>query len=144
MGGQVDFTVTTYIACKSVIDAGLVKPLAVVSDERQQGLEDVPALSELYPGYFEYASLKPFYGVYVKDGTPQEVIEKLQQAFRAGMESPEFADFIVGMGAVQLKLYGDEARGFLNTYQQLGGWTLYDAGSISISPKSLGLERPGD
>ena len=144
LGGQVDFTVTTYIACKSVIDAGLVRPLAVVSDQRQAGLEHVPALSEIYPEYLSYVSLKPFYGAYVKEGTPAEIVGKLQESFRAGIESAKFEGFLAEMGAIQLRLYGDEAREFLDTYQQLGGWTLYDAGSISISPESLGLERPGD
>ncbi|MEG2627976.1 MAG: tripartite tricarboxylate transporter substrate binding protein [Raoultibacter sp.] len=143
LGGHIDFTVVTYIGCKSLIESGDVKALAVLNSVPQEGL-DAPVITDSYPAYNNFVSLQPFYGAFVKKGTPQNVLDTLSTSFQAAMQTEKYAEFLDSVGAIGLNLTGDEAKRFLEDYEKTCSWVFYDSGMTTINPADLGIERPAE
>ena len=67
------------------IKAGKVQALAVTTAKRHHSLPDVPALSELLPGFETLA----WFGVLAPAGTPRAVVERINSAINLALEQPE-------------------------------------------------------
>ena len=68
---------------------GKVKILAISSDKRIQQLPDVPTFTELgYPQINDYT----LSGFYAPKGTPQKILEKLNQVINQALETQEVKD----------------------------------------------------
>ncbi len=75
MGGRVDFM---FDQTFSLIRSGKVRALAVSADQRSPLLPDVPTMQEAGLADFNVLS---WHAVYVPDGTPAPVADRLSQAF---------------------------------------------------------------
>lgn len=78
MGGHADVMPLALSTSVEYIRGGRLRDLAVLRTERVPQLPDVPAITEMYPDYAKFFSWGPFYGVFVKKGTPADVVQKLQ------------------------------------------------------------------
>ncbi len=67
--------------------AGKLRMLATTTEKRQKLIPEAPTLTEL--GY-SYSGFEEIYLISAPKGTPPAVVKKLEQAFRKGMETPEF------------------------------------------------------
>ncbi len=85
MMGEVQMGLISMPAVEAQIKAGKVKALAVTGTKRYAGLPDVPTLAES-----GLASLSDsvWYAVLVPAGTPREVINQLNAAFRTALGKP--------------------------------------------------------
>jgi tripartite-type tricarboxylate transporter receptor subunit TctC len=68
------------------IKAGSVKPLAVMTDKRVADLPDVPTIAE---AGFPEATYVPWYGIYVQAGTPDAIVEKINEGINKALQNPE-------------------------------------------------------
>jgi len=141
MGGHVDITVAGLSAARELIRSGDVKPLAVISNDTVPGLESITPISEIYEGYSAYLPWGPYYGVFAKEGTPDDVMTVLEEVFLKGYEEEEYQEFLIDFGAVPLGYQGQEARDFIDRSQQIAAWLMYDAGATEKSPEEFGIER---
>ncbi|MFZ2781801.1 MAG: tripartite tricarboxylate transporter substrate binding protein [Rectinemataceae bacterium] len=87
-GGHVTATVAQISEIYSFVQAGDFRILAVSDEERNPGLPEVPTFRESGVDF----SLDQWRGIYAPKGTPTAVVEKLENAFRAAMESKSFKD----------------------------------------------------
>jgi len=143
LGGHVDFTIVGLSAARELYRADKVKPLVVISNEPIEGMEEIPVIGEILPEYNPYLPWGPFYGVYVKKETPEEVKQILRDAYKKAFEEEQFQAFLKDFGAVPMGISGKEAEEFLINWQRVSTWLLYDAGGAEISPESLGIKRVG-
>ncbi len=141
IGGHVDVTVASVSAARELIRSGDVKALAAISNDPIPGLEDITPISDIYEGYEAYLPWGPYYGVFAKKGTPEEVMGILEEAFLKGYEEVEYQEFLIDFGAVPLGYQGDEAREFIERSQKIAAWLMYDAGATEKSPEEFGIER---
>ena len=100
MGGAVDVLPAVLGAAIENVKAGRVKPIAIIDTERNPLLPDVPAIVEDYPDFAQYLPWGPFFGIFVKEGTPEEAVTKLQAAFK---ESGRAAGIQVADGRARLR-----------------------------------------
>jgi tripartite-type tricarboxylate transporter receptor subunit TctC len=142
MGGHVQFSTPTMLACKEHIRAGRLRALAVLSDEPVEGMEQVPLITSFNPGYKKFLPWGWFLGAWVKRDTPDDAKKKLVDAFKKGSEDPKFKDFLKNMGAVPMGISGVEADTFLTKFQNVTTWLLHDAGAAKVSPEKFGFPRP--
>ncbi|MBP3927566.1 MAG: tripartite tricarboxylate transporter substrate binding protein [Clostridium sp.] len=144
MGGHVDYTIVTVSACAEQIRAGEVKALAVMYDSplTADGLTDIPVITDIYPDYDKYMPWGPFYGAFVREDTPQEIVDYLTEHFDTVMQKPEIDEFLKNLGTIPSGISGDEAREFVDKYRSTTSWLLYDAGAATKSPEEFGIERP--
>ncbi|MCE3269716.1 MAG: tctC [Ramlibacter sp.] len=79
-------TLLSYAALKGQIAAGKVTPLAVTGAKRLADLPNVPTVAESgFPGFEAYSWI----GIFAPSGTPPETVQKLTEAFRETLQSPE-------------------------------------------------------
>jgi tripartite-type tricarboxylate transporter receptor subunit TctC len=85
LSGQVDFNFDNLATAAPNIRAGKLKPLAVTTLTRSPALPDVPPVADTVKGF----AVDTWWGLVAPAGTPKDVIAKLNQAFVAGLQSPE-------------------------------------------------------
>ena len=86
MGGQIQAATPNLGAAMAYIKEGKLRALAVTSRERSPQLPDVPAASEMLPG-FENAG---WFGLMAPAGTPREILDKIYRDSARILNSDEF------------------------------------------------------
>lgn len=143
-GGAIDVMPAVLGASIEFIRAGAMKPLAVIDLEANRNLPDVPAITSFNDAYRKYLPWGPFFGVFVKKGTPDDVVAKLTEAYAAGAEHPDFKQLMDNRGFTMMNISGAEAEAFLTNWQRGTTWLLHDAGLTKASPEEFGIARPGE
>ncbi len=85
LNGEIDIALDTPAGMPQYTSGAMV-PLAVTGPERWPDLPDVPTVMEA--GYPDF-NVTFWTGVFVPDGTPQEVVDTLYQAIVAATEDPD-------------------------------------------------------
>lgn len=121
-----------------------MKPLAAFDVAPNDKLPEVPAVTSFNEGYNTFLPWGPFFGVFVPNGTPDDVVAKLSQAYAAGAAHPDFVDLMDNRGFTMMSISGAEAQDFLSKWQQGTAWLLQDAGLTKASTEDFGIARPGE
>ncbi len=85
LSGQVDFNFDNLATAAANIKAGKLKALAVTTAQRSPALPDVEPVSDTLKGF----AVDTWWGLVAPAGTPTDVINRLNQAFVAALNSPE-------------------------------------------------------
>ena len=96
LGGQIHFYISPGAAVLPHASAGRLRLLAVTGAQRSPDTPDLPALSEVVPGY----SATFWYGLGVPAATPRTIIAMVNQEIARMLRQPE----------VQKRLRGDDLR----------------------------------
>jgi tripartite-type tricarboxylate transporter receptor subunit TctC len=88
LGGQLPLVFASLPSSLAHIKSGKLKPLAVSSPKRSPALPDVPALSEVVPGYTGTLWI----GLFAPAGVPADVQAKLQDAMAKTLSAKDLRD----------------------------------------------------
>lgn len=105
-GKQIDAAVLKPSESKALIDAGLVKPIAVFANERLKALPDVPTFKEKGFDVFPYGPLVQMAYIVAPAATPAAVRERLIAIFGKVIQSTKFKTSAEDSGAVVDDLTG--------------------------------------
>ena len=101
MAGQIQVMFDSAPASLQVIKAGKLKPLAVTTATRFDGLPDLPVLADFVPGYESSA----IYGLVAPKATPPGIVDKLNREINAGLADPKINGRLTGdLGGTLLSL----------------------------------------
>ena len=100
-----------------------------------------PAIVELVPDMEKYLPWGPFYGVWVRNDTPDNIKEELIKAFDSAQKAPEFQDFLKRTNGESLGLSGEEAIEYWKNWQSVTAWLLHDAEVTKKSPEELNIPK---
>jgi len=89
LGGEVDAICVPLPEVAPQVRAGKARVLVMPSEKRDPAFPDVPTMKEL--GYDVVIEL--FRGISVPKGTPDDVVAKLEEAFKKGSQDPAFIEF---------------------------------------------------
>lgn len=142
IGKNADYTIVTLGSAAGFYQSGDIKLLSMIADEPVEGYDEVPVIQDSYPDYAKYLPWGPFYGVFVKSGTDQAIVDKLTEAFSSACQDESFLEVIAAKGCFVLDLSGDEAVEYLKKYRSTTSWLLYDSGVTDTSPEQFGIEKP--
>lgn len=142
MSGAIDIMPAVLGAALENIEAGRMKPIALIDVEANDLLPGVEPITAKHPEYDKYLPWGPFFGVFVRQGTPDDVVQKLTEAYAAGAQNEKFTAMLDDLGYDLLNLSGDEARDFLNNWQSVSSWLVYDGGMGKVSPEEFDIPRP--
>jgi tripartite-type tricarboxylate transporter receptor subunit TctC len=109
LSGQVDFNFDNLATAAPNIRAGKLKALAVTTLNRSPSLPDVPTVSETLKGF----SIDTWWGLVAPAGTPRDVVQKLNLAFVAALNSPEAKTRFAGLLAEPVPTTPEEFGGFM-------------------------------
>ena len=143
MGGHVDMMPVGAGAATENIKAGRVKALAVVDTAPMPlGAGSIPPITKDYPEFAKFLPWGPFYGVWVKKETPDDIKATLVKAFKTAGDNPQFQTLMKERGNVMMNLSGAEADAFLKKWQSVTTWVLQDVGATKVSPEKFGIPKP--
>ena len=98
VGGQVQVMFDALISTLPHIQSGKLRALAVTTATRSQVLADVPTIAETVPGYEAII----WYGVGVPQGTPADVVSRLNREFNAGLASAKIKSQLAELGSTPI------------------------------------------
>lgn len=142
IGKHIDFMPLSLAAVREPISSGRLKGLTIVAAERHPDLPNVPAITETLPGMADYLPWGPFWGVWVHKDTPDEAKQRLRDAFAKVVGGEAGQQTLKRLGATPLNLQGAEAKAYLDRWQSVTAWSIYNAGAATTSPESLGIAKP--
>ena len=91
LGGQVDMLFGTAGGVSKFVQSGRMRAIAVTSESRSPAYPDVPAVAETLPGY----SANVWYGMFAPKGTPNEILNALNESMRLAVNDPSYnADLV--------------------------------------------------
>ena len=141
LGGHIDAFICSHPTAVSYLESGDIKALMLFHNEPVELLSDVPYITEEYPEYEQWMPYGPYFGVWVDNETPDEIVSILSDAASAAYESEGFQSYLTSSGAVGLALTGQEAVDFMTGMQSTMAYLLYDTGAIETDPAQFGIER---
>ena len=96
IAGHVQFMAESVPQAANYAKQGKVRALAVTSAKRNPALPNVPTVLETGVANLEVVG---FYGVLAPKGTPPELVNRLSQAFKETLDSPEVQKKMIDQGA---------------------------------------------
>jgi tripartite-type tricarboxylate transporter receptor subunit TctC len=95
VGGQIDFMCDQTTNTTEQIKAGAIKAYAITSPERNAALPDLPTTAE---AGLPNVDVSVWHGLYVPKGTPDDVVQKLNQALKAALKDQNVIDRLAELG----------------------------------------------
>lgn len=142
MGGAIDVMPAVLGAAIENIRGGRMKAIAIFDTQANPALPNVKPVVETNPEFRAFLPWGPFFGVFVKKGTPDDVVARLIAAYAAGVRHPEFQKLMDARGFNTMNISGAEALSFLAKWQSNTAWLLQDAGVTKVSPANFNIPRP--
>ncbi len=94
IGGQVQVHFGIMASAIGYIRDGRLRPLAVTTAQRWDGLPDLPTVAEFVPGY----ETSSWHGLGVPKDTPAAIIDKLNQEINAALADPDIKTRLGDLG----------------------------------------------
>jgi tripartite-type tricarboxylate transporter receptor subunit TctC len=98
IAGRVDYLCDIITTAKVQIDAGTVKPIAVLTKERSKVLPDVPTAIEQGFDVEAYT----WNAFFLPKGTPEPIVQKLRQATLEAMKTPAVREKLEAAGLIMV------------------------------------------
>ena len=123
LGGQVEVQFPSVASSVEYIRTGKLRGLAVSGAMRSEVLPDLPTVGEFVPGY----EITAWFGVGAPQGTPAEVIDKINTEITAGLADPKMKARLADLADVPMpmtptefgKLIADETEKWGNAIRAL-------------------------
>jgi tripartite-type tricarboxylate transporter receptor subunit TctC len=96
MSGRVDYLCDIITTAKPQIDGGTVKPIAILTRQRSPALPNVPTAIEQGFDVEAYT----WNAFFLPKGTPEPIVQKLNQATREAMNTPSVREKLEGAGLI--------------------------------------------
>ncbi|MFZ4288520.1 Bug family tripartite tricarboxylate transporter substrate binding protein [Variovorax sp. HJSM1_2] len=109
LSGQVDFNFDNLATAAPNIRAGKLKALAVTTLKRSSALPDAPPVADTLKGF----SIDTWWGLVAPARTPKDVVEHLNHAFVAALNSPEARSRFATLLAEPVPTTPDEFGSFM-------------------------------
>lgn len=124
LGGRLDFSSTVVASASELIDSGRLRLVAVFSKRRHPDYPDVPTAREQGLDAEQVSQV----GIYAPRGTPEPVLDRLEEVCRAGLDDPNFRR-VAASGRVVVnymprrdfaRMVGDEFATYARILRDLG------------------------
>ena len=126
IAGHVQFMAESVPQAANYAKQGKVRALAVTSAKRNPALPNTPTVLETGVANLEVVG---FYGILAPKGTPPEVVNKLSQAFKETLDSPEIQKKMIDQGADPAYLNAEQFTKFLSAEMPRWAKTVMQAGA---------------
>lgn len=125
VAGGVDIVPSSIPEARSLLDAGRVKSLAVMSSDRNAAFPDVPTTEEIVGVAWNIGAWRAIVG---PQGMPDEAVETLTAALEAVYNSDEYAEFMSGQGFGMRWAVGDDLVSFMSESNENLGDVMREVG----------------
>jgi tripartite-type tricarboxylate transporter receptor subunit TctC len=112
VGGETEMLVMAVPAALPMIQAGKVRPLAVLSKERNAVLPKVPTAKEA--GVDDYV-VPIWYGILTTAGTPRQLVTRLNQELVKALASPDLKERLMAAGVEPASTTPEEFASYIRS-----------------------------
>jgi tripartite-type tricarboxylate transporter receptor subunit TctC len=109
LAGEVDCVFADPASAQGLIQDGRLRVLAVTSSERLAGLPDIPTLAQTG---LSGAELSAWVGVFVRSGTPTDIVAKLSRVVLGFVSNKDTAGYLQSVGAKPFPAGPNELKAF--------------------------------
>jgi tripartite-type tricarboxylate transporter receptor subunit TctC len=124
LGGHVDMMFDNLTNALPRIRDGSVRALAVASETRIPELPDVPAIAEMYPGFYSTS----WFAIVAPPKTPAAIAERLWQGIAAAVKMPDVVERYRTMASTPVVSSPAETAGFLKKESERWRQVIVSAG----------------
>ena len=117
LGGTLDYTFADIGNALAQVKGGNMRALGVTSAKRTPLMADVPAISEVLPGF----DITAWFGIVGPAGMPKDVVDKLNAATIQVLRTPEMKDRLATIGLTPMPMAPEPFKGFIAT--EIVKWT---------------------
>jgi tripartite-type tricarboxylate transporter receptor subunit TctC len=110
LAGQTHFTIDGLVGLYPLIKEGKVRALGIARAQRWPALPEVPTLVE--SGYPDF-TIDAWTGVVAPAGTPASVVDTLNRAINAGLQTPQMKDNLARFSAIAKPGTAQDFRAFI-------------------------------
>ncbi len=127
LSGQIQVMAATGLVLMPHIKAGKLRALAVTTEQRSPAMPDLPAISELVPGF----AADGWVGMWAPAGTPGEMVSRLNQALARILKQPAVQERLRAVGMEPAHSTPEEFARFIA--REIAKWSkVVKAGNIKI------------
>jgi tripartite-type tricarboxylate transporter receptor subunit TctC len=109
VAGEVQIIASGLGAATPFLESGQARPLAAMSSKRPSALPDLPTIAEA--GYSDF-DLMSWMGVFVRSGTSQNVVDRLEAEFLRALDSPDVSDQLAKLSLERSPMRTDDFSHF--------------------------------
>jgi len=143
MGGQVDATIEMIQSMIGPYRGGKLNILASFTNEPIPGLaNEIPPIGTLIPELQSDLPYGPYFGLFVKKGTPQEIIDYLVAKMDVAVKSEHWIEYSYNRYMPRIDYEGQPAYDYLVDWTAKAAWLLWDTGAGINNPADIGIPRP--
>jgi tripartite-type tricarboxylate transporter receptor subunit TctC len=124
LGGQVDLAADFMPSYVPLVKEGKIKGLAVTTAQRSSDLPDVPTVQD---GGFKGFEATAWYALAAPEGTPKEIVDKLNAATNAFLKSPKGQEVLAKLSMQAVGGSPADLKAFIGTELQKWGPVVKDA-----------------
>ncbi len=95
LGGQIQVVIATAIVLEAHMKVGKIRALAVTTEQRSKAMPDLPAISELVPGF----AVAGWSGIWAPAGTPKEIVLRLNESLGRILKLPDVVERLRTIGS---------------------------------------------
>jgi tripartite-type tricarboxylate transporter receptor subunit TctC len=117
IAGQIQLQFATGVVFMPHITSGKIRALAVTTEQRSPANPDLPAISEVVPGY----AVSGWTGMWGPAGLPKEIVSRIDQALGRVVKLPEVQERLRIGGAIPAHTSPDEFARFIE--RDITKWT---------------------
>jgi tripartite-type tricarboxylate transporter receptor subunit TctC len=146
VAGEVHFASVTMGDITDWAVEGSIRPLTNLHGE-EMTFEGVtfPTVLDSYPELEPYTAINPYFGLYVHRETPDEIVERIAEAFAHAVQQDRFKQVAVDERAGVLDpAVGQDADEIMARVEAARSWPLYEAGVAPNDPAQWDIPRVED
>jgi tripartite-type tricarboxylate transporter receptor subunit TctC len=126
VAGGIDVVTCSIPEAASLIEAGKIRALAIMADERHPAFPDVPTLKEQGMDW----SVGAWRGIGMPRGTPGDIVSTMEKALEKVVATKEFKDFMTNKGYGTLYRSSKEFGKFMAEADEANGILLKETGIV--------------
>ena len=122
--GRIHFFFVSPLPAIPLVEAGLIRALAVTGSTRSAAMPNIPTVAETIPGY----DVVGWYGMFAPGGTPPEIVNRLNQVFNTAIATPELQGILRKAGLDPVALSAEDFGKLVANDVQVFGKLAREAG----------------
>lgn len=144
MTGEVSVVVTSVAEQQQLLKGGKLRPLAMLTPEAFEiaDVGTIPSAFDPYPDLSEYLPISQAIGMAVKADTPDDIKQKVFDAFQGALETEAVKKWAEESYYVISGKVGEEANAEFAKLESLFAWTLWELEAAKVNPEELGIPKP--
>jgi len=142
IAGDVDVVHTGLGEQIDLIKSGELRPLAIFSDKAYniEGYYEIPPITQFLPEVD--TKVNCWIGLAFPSDTPEEIKDKLEEAFNETVNSDRFKDFVINeLNGNVITMDAEESLEFVKQQTSIVSWMMVDIGLTTESPEKFGIPK---